>query len=136
MVEKIVIDADGLVMGRMLSFVAKQALLGNELSILNCEKAVISGNETSTIARLKLKRSINSMKPEKGPFFSLDTQKMMKRSLRGMLPDWRNGRGKEALRRIKFYKGFPEEFKKEKLTKLKINKPIKVMTVQELSDKA
>ena len=136
MVEKIFIDAEDAVLGRMNSFVAKQALLGNEIYVLNAEKAVISGNKETNIKRLKLKRSINSMKPRKGPFFSSDPQKIVKRAIRGMLPDWRNGRGKEAFKRIKCYNGIPPEFKKEKLIKIKINTPKKIMSIRELSDKS
>jgi ribosomal protein uL13 len=136
MVEKLFIDAENAVLGRMNSFVAKQALLGKEIYVLNCEKAVISGNKTVNIAHLKLKRSINSQKPRKGPFFSKDSEKIVKRAIRGMLPDWRNGRGKEAFKRIKCYNSIPEEFKKEKLIKIKTKLPPKIMSVQELSNKA
>ena len=136
MVEKIFVDAENTPMGRLNSFVAKQALLGSEVNVLNVEKAVISGNKEPAIARLKLKRSINSQKPRKGPFFSKDTEKIVKRAIRGMLPDWRRGRGKEALRRIKCYNGIPVMFKGEKLIKVKTNLPPKIMTIKELSDKA
>ncbi|MBM3247715.1 50S ribosomal protein L13 [Candidatus Pacearchaeota archaeon] len=131
--EKIYIDSDNAVMGRIVSFAAKQALQGKEVAILNCEKALISGNKSNVIERLKLRRGINSMKPRKGPFYSKDSQLIMKRCVRGMLPDWRNGRGKEALKKIKCYKGLPEEFKKEKIIKIKTNVPSKAITVEELS---
>ncbi len=136
MTEKIFVDAENSILGRLNSFVAKQALLGKEVAILNAEKAIISGNKETNIAKIKLRRSINSMKPRKGPFFSKDPEKIMKRAIRGMLPDWRNGRGKEALKRIKCYVGIPAEFAKEKLMKVKTNKPAKTMTVQQLSDTA
>jgi len=136
MVEKIFIDAENAILGRMNSFVAKQALLGKEVYVLNAEKAVITGNKETNIERLKLKRSINSMKPRKGPFYSKDSEKIVKRAIRGMLPDWRNGRGKEAFKRIKCYNGIPPEFSKEKMIKIKSNLPTKIMTVKELSDKA
>ena len=136
MVEKIFIDAENAILGRMNSFVAKQALLGKEVYVLNVEKAVITGNKETNIAHLKLRRSINSMKPRKGPFYSKDTEKIVKRAIRGMLPDWRNGRGKEAFKRIKCYNGIPPEFKKEKLIKMKFNLPTKIMSIKELSDKA
>jgi len=133
MVEKIYLDSENMVLGRLVSFAAKQALQGKEVAILNCEKTLISGSKPNVISRLKLRRSINSMKPEKGPFYSKDSQKIVKRAVRGMLPDWRNGRGKEALRRIKCYKGIPAEFKNEKIINLKINAPRRSITVEELS---
>ena len=133
MVEKIFLDAENQVMGRLASYAAKQALLGKEVAVVNSEKAIISGNKKNVIQVLKDKRRINSMKPEKGPFYSKDSEKIMKRCLRGMLPNWRNGRGKEAFKRIRCYKGVPTEFEKEKLTKLKISVPAKAITVNELS---
>jgi large subunit ribosomal protein L13 len=133
MVEKIYIDLENMTLGRAVSFAAKQSLQGKEVAIVNCEKALISGSKPNVIGRLKLRRRINSQKPEKGPFYSKDSQLIVKRCVRGMLPNWRNGRGKEALRRIKCYKGVPEEFAKEKITKIKMLTPTKAITVQELS---
>ena len=44
MIPKIIIDAEGEIRGRVASFAAKQALQGNEIVILNSEKALVSGN--------------------------------------------------------------------------------------------
>ena len=40
---------------------------------------------------------------------------MLKRGIRGMLPDFRKGQGKQAFQRIKCYDGIPEEFKNKKV---------------------
>ncbi len=37
-----VIDADGLLLGRMASVVAGRALAGEEIAIVNAEKAIVS----------------------------------------------------------------------------------------------
>ena len=66
------------------------------------------------LADFKFQKSINTIKPTQGPFFSRDPEKIMKRAIRGMLPDYRLGRGREAWRRVKCYQGVPEKFKKEK----------------------
>jgi large subunit ribosomal protein L13 len=133
---KIYVDAEGAVRGRLASFVAKQALLGEEVFVLNSEKALISGDPKMNVDDFKFTRTINTIKPEKGPFFSKDPEKMMRRTIRGMLPDYRRGRGKQAWGRIKCYVGVPEEFKKEKLVKIKSNKPAISMTMDQLSKKA
>lgn len=130
---KIFIDAEGAVRGRVASFAAKQALQGNEIFVLNSEKAVISGDPYMNIEDFKEHRRINTNKPEKGPFFSKDSEKIMKRCIRGMLPDYRVGRGREAWKRIKCYIGIPEEFSKEKLTKIETKAPLKQMTIEKLS---
>jgi len=43
-----VIDANGLIMGRLASNVAKMLLSGEEVSIVNAEQAVISGSKVTT----------------------------------------------------------------------------------------
>jgi large subunit ribosomal protein L13 len=132
---KIILDADNSAMGRVASFAAKSALLGNEIAILNSEKAIISGRKVDVIEDYKERRTLNHMNPEKGPFFSKSTEKILKRAIRGMLPDFRRGRGKEAWRRVRCYNGIPEEFKKEKIINLKLKEPRTSITLKELKEK-
>jgi len=132
---KIFIDADNSVLGRVASYAAKQALLGNEIAIVNSEKAIISGRKEEVINTYKTQRAINTIKPEKGPFFSKNPERIMKRTIRGMIPDFRQGRGKEAWRRIKCYIGIPEEFKKEKMINLKNLLSRENMSLKELQEK-
>ncbi len=134
--DKIIIDAEGIPRGRIASYVAKIALGGKEVAIINSEKAIISGADKSNISDFKRLRALNTIKPEKGPFFSKSTEKIMKRTIRGMLPDFRRGKGKEAWRRIKCYNGIPGEFKHEKAIKPELHKPEKFITIKELSDRA
>jgi len=129
---KLVIDAENAAMGRIASYAAKQALQGNEIAVLNCEKAVISGRKEDVIEDYKLRRQLNTMKPGKGPFFTRYPERIMKRTIRGMLPDHRKGRGKEAWRRIRCYLGVPEEFKKDKHIKLNLKFPQKNISLTEL----
>ena len=44
-------NAEGLILGRMCSKVAKRLLNGEEVIILNAEKAVFSGKKKSKVAR-------------------------------------------------------------------------------------
>jgi len=133
---RIIIDAEGSVRGRVASFAAKQALSGNEIVVLNSEKAIISGRAEQNIDDFKLRRQLNTIKPEKGPFFSKNPDKIMKRTIRGMIPDFRRGRGKEAWKKIRCYNGMPEEFKKEKAIKMNKSTPTKAITIEELSRRA
>jgi len=136
MTEKIFIDAENVVRGRVASLAAKKALQGLEVNVVNSEKSIISGTEKNIIKEFKELRALNLNKPEKGPFLSKNTEKIMKRCIRGMLPDFRIGRGREAWKRIKCYNGIPEEFKKEKLIKIKEKSPKKIMTLGLLSKRA
>ena len=129
---KVVIDAENGMKGRIASFAAKQALLGNEIVVVNSEKALISGDEKMNLADFKFQRGINTIKPTKGPFFSRDPKKIMKRAIRGMLPDYRKGRGREAWKRIKCYMGIPEEFKNEKTIKIETKLPRKTITLERI----
>jgi ribosomal protein L13 len=45
----VVVDATGLVVGRMATFVAKRAIMGDEVHIVNAEKAIIVGSSKKAI---------------------------------------------------------------------------------------
>jgi large subunit ribosomal protein L13 len=131
---RIIIDAEGAIYGRLCSYAAKKALEGNEIIIVNSEKSVITGNKKNIIENYQAakRRGGHSLK---GPKISRLTSRLLKRGIRGMLPNFRNGIGREAFMKIKCYDGFPEEFGKEKCIKLK--KPIqnKYIELKELSTK-
>ena len=108
-----IIDGTGAVLGRLASFVAKQALQGEEFVILNCGKVIITGNKKmvkSEFAETRTKVGSG----QKGPKVSRTSEKIVKRSIRGMLPNHRKGRGKEVLGKIKCYSGVPKEFEESK----------------------
>ena len=66
--ELVVVDATGLVVGRMATFVAKQAINGNDVHIVNAEKAIIVGASKKAIQDHYLfKRQVGTQR--KGPFF-------------------------------------------------------------------
>ena len=121
-------------MGRVASVVAKEALQGNEVSVINCEKAFISGTKDNIVKEFKEIRALNLNRPEKGPFISKDSEKIMRRKIRAMLPDFRVGRGRDAWKKIRCYKGIPENMQKEKIIKIKSKIPKRHMTVGELSN--
>jgi len=131
---KILIDAQGAVFGRLCSFATKKALEGNEINIVNSEKAIITGNKKDIIKRYDelRKKGGHSMK---GPKYSNVSYKMMKRAIRGMIGDHRKGQGKLAFSRIKCYNGIPEEFKDDKMIKANAPKKIKFIELEELSSR-
>ncbi len=112
----IVIDATNLILGRFATFAAKQALLGQEVRIINAEKAIISGAKAKTIEDTKVRK--NRGTPAKGPFIPKVADRFVRRSIRGMLPH-RQTKGSEAYERILCYVGTPEEFKDVKPVELK-----------------
>ncbi len=106
-----VFDATGMVVGRLASKVAKAALMGAHVVIVNCEKAVITGRRRTVIDAFKEKRNIRtSYNPRRGPFHQRRPDRLVRRMIRGMLP-WPTPRGKAAYRRIRVYIGVPDEYK-------------------------
>jgi large subunit ribosomal protein L13 len=101
-----VINGEGLLLGRMASLVAKRALNGEIIAVVNAEKAVISGSRARVFANYDRKRSRGSR--EGGPFFPRRPDHLVKRTIRGMLP-YKNTRGADAMKRIRIYVGVPRE---------------------------
>ena len=131
---RIIIDGNGAVFGRICSFTAKKALEGNEVIIVNSEKTIMTGNKKDTIAKYSSVRKKGGHS-QKGPKLSNVPHRILKRAIRGMLPDHRKGQGKETLKRIKCYDGMPEEFKEEKMMKVNAPKKLKFMELKELASK-
>lgn len=100
------IDATNAIVGRMASFVAKQALLGNKVNIYNCEKAVISGSP-AIIREKYYHLMFKTGQPMRGPFIPKNPDRFVKRIIRGMI-DHKNERGILAFKRIMCYRGAPE----------------------------
>jgi len=104
-----VIDGKNAVMGRLASYVAKEALKGEEIAIVNCKQIIITGNEVDIKENMEEKRKrVGS--GQKGPKFPRTSERIVKWAIRGMLPNYRKGRGKEAFKRIKCYNELPREF--------------------------
>jgi len=101
-----VIDATGLILGRMASVVAKRLLMGERIAIVNAEKAVISGRRTTVIKRYKDRLQIGHYR--KGPYWPRRPDRIVWRTIRGMLPRYKE-KGKQALKRLKVFIGVPEE---------------------------
>ncbi|HKZ33948.1 MAG TPA: 50S ribosomal protein L13 [Candidatus Nanoarchaeia archaeon] len=126
-----IINGENAVLGRLASYAAKQALLGEEIVILNCEKVMITGSRQDIREKFEAKRRrIGS--GQKGPKHSRLAHLIVKRAIRGMLSH-RSGRGKEAFRRIKCFSGVPEEFKDAKKIVGSKEKKAKFMHIEEIT---
>lgn len=113
-----IVDASNLILGRMASYVAKQALEGNRIVVLNAERAIISGTKERVVARAKQKlktRTLGNL--EKSPTHPRRPDTYVRRVIRGMLP-WKKTGGKEAFRRVKVYVGTPSEYQDKPSAKI------------------
>lgn len=109
-----VIDASNLVLGRLASNAAERALKGEKIDIVNAEKTIIIGHKINVINKFKRKLGIGIKgNPEKGPKHSKTPYRILRRTIRGMLP-YKRERGKKALKRVRVYLGVPKKFKEKK----------------------
>lgn len=111
-VESTVIDASGLILGRMASIVAKRLLQNEPIVIVNAEKATLSGRRLSRVKDAKTFLEIGH--PGKGPFHPRRPDQLVRRAVRGMLPH-RQPKGANALRRLKVFIGVPHELRAAQL---------------------
>jgi|SRR3989344_1206752 len=131
---QIIINASGAVFGRLCSYAAKQALEGNEIIVVNSEKAIMSGSEADVLAKYKKLRAKGGFS-QKGPRILRASERILKRGIRGMLPDFREGQGRLAFKRVRCYEGVPAEFEKKEMIKLKVQIPKKYIQLKELSER-
>ncbi len=130
-----IVNAEDCVVGRLASFVAKRLLKGEEIVIVNAEKALVTGNPKAIEKFFgeKIKRG----DPYHGPFYPKKVENMLRRIIRGMLP-FHKPRGRNAYKRLKVYKSVPEEFKNmesEVISKAKSKSECKFVYLEDLSKK-
>lgn len=106
-----VIDAKGLILGRMASVVAKRLLQGETIIIVNAEKAAISGKRLSKVREAKKFLEVGHL--GKGPYHPRRPDRIVRRTIRGMLPR-KKPKGQQAYKRLKVFLGIPQELKDEK----------------------
>ena len=124
------IDATNLIVGRMASVVAKKALLGEKINIMNCEKAVITGNKKDIIGRYRRYRSRGT--PSTGPYQPRMSDRIVRRIIKRMLPH-KKERGKKAYKNIMCYISIPEKMKNEKLDTIPLADVKKVKSLKYVS---
>ncbi len=127
-----IIDADGAILGRMCTNVAKRLLSKENIAVVNSEKAIISGKKSVIKNHYKQKREVGTYR--KGPFFPRMPDRLVKRTVRGMIP-YQTPHGREAFKKLKCYMGIPKEFEGKKFEKIGDAEklPVEYITVEELS---
>ncbi|WP_268541735.1 50S ribosomal protein L13 [Candidatus Nitrosotenuis cloacae] len=135
--QNIVVDGTDLLAGRLSSNVAKLLLQGNHVTVVNCEKIMISGRRRNIIDEYKDFLRVSSvLHPEHGPYHPRRPDTIIARMIRGMLPR-KKPSGDAALRRLRTYIGVPSQLRsssKTVLEKAKITRPsANYTTMEELS---
>ena len=103
----VVVDGKGHLKGRLASYVAKELLNGQRVTVIRCEQVLISGS----LFRNKLKymefmNKTMSSNPRRGVQHHRAPARIIWRVIRGMLPH-KSKRGAAALGRLKCFDGCP-----------------------------
>ena len=104
----LVIDATGLILGRMASTIARQLLQGETVIVVNAEKAAISGKRLSILKEKKDFLEVGHFR--KGPYHPRRPDQIVRRTIRGMLPR-KKPKGQQAYKKLKVFLQLPEELK-------------------------
>jgi large subunit ribosomal protein L13 len=106
-----VINAEGLILGRLCSNVAKRLRNGEEIVVVNAERAVVSGRRAQLFEFYRHRRNrASSQTKAKGPFYPREADMILKRTVRGMV-EYKRPAGRAAYKRLKVYLGVPKEYK-------------------------
>jgi len=126
---KIIIDGNNAILGRLSSYVAKQVIKGEEIMIVNCNKIIITGAIKNIKKEFSQKRSrVGSS--QKGPKIHKDSIKIVKKTISNMLPKKRK---EKLLKKVLCYSNCPEKFKKIKKITSNRKKTNKFLELKDLN---
>ncbi len=131
-----IVDASGIVAGRMASRIAKLLINGETVIVVNTEKALMVGNKESILEkfRTRVDGAVKS-NPHYGPKYSRIPSQMFKRMVKGMLPK-KSRTNERLLKQLKVYNSFPKQMEKEKVTHfdgVKYNEKQNHMTLENIA---
>lgn len=127
-----VYDATGCVLGRLASSAAETILNDEEeLAIVNCERAIVTGDKDKVLRRYRDK--YNRGTARKGPHFPRVPHRLVKRTVRGMIP-FQKPRGREAYKRLRCYIGVPDELSSDDAETPEDAQPKSVTSFVEVGD--
>lgn len=128
---ELIINASNAVLGRLASYVAKQALLGKNVVVLNCDNVLLTGRRRMVIDEYNIARRRGGTSLN-GPHFPKHTDRLVKRTVRGML-SYTQQRGLDALKRVICYTNVPKEYESAKKVSIASKARAKTMSLAELS---
>jgi len=139
----ILVDATGYKAGRLASYVAKLLLLGHHVSVINAERAVVTGRKSSIMKRLLMLRGRKQFRSHKviSVWYPTRADALLRHTIMRMLPRDKP-RGREAARRLRVFSGPREvagsehrDFSDAKLVKpiSRSERLVRYVTLEELS---
>lgn len=83
-----IVDGKNLIAGRLASKVAKAAVKGEKVIVINAEDVVIVGNKESTLEKFYTRTHASVLSnPHYGPKYDRIPSKILRRMVKGMLPN-------------------------------------------------
>jgi large subunit ribosomal protein L13 len=132
---EMIVDASDLVVGRLSSKVAKLLVTGENIIIVNAEKAVIVGGKEAILAKYKMKFDARVLSnPHFGPKYSRIPSRMLRRIVKGMLPN-KSRAAERMIKKLQVFNGVPKELKEQKMETIagvKCNEKHDFMSLKEL----
>ncbi len=110
-----IVDANNSILGRLASKVSEKALNGEEITIINAEEAIITGDKEHILGKFKERFERGSK--DWGPHYPRLPDRIVRRIIRGMLPH-KKDKGEKALQRISVEMGKPTKIEKENIQKI------------------
>ncbi|MBX8637967.1 MAG: 50S ribosomal protein L13 [Thermoplasmata archaeon] len=107
-----IIDAEGAILGRLSSQIAKRLLNGEEITVVNADKILLSGSRERSFQEYF--EAYQRGKAIKGPYYPRMPDRIIRRTVRGMLPI-KTARGKSALMRLQVFNGKPGSIGQDKI---------------------
>ncbi len=119
-----VIDATGHVVGRLASVLAKRLLNGEEIVVVNAEKAIVTGRRRVVFEEYRTRHQRGSTASRMrgiGPNYPRRPDMILRRTISRMMP-YQQPRGRTALKRLRVYLSVPDEFKEKPLETIEVAK--------------
>ncbi len=106
---EVFIDGTDLILGRLSSWLAKRLLSGEKVTVVNAQDLIVSGRKRFLVeSHLQKRERATHTNPNRGPFYPRYPDRILRRTVRGMLP-WTTSAGKQAFRRLSAYIDIPEK---------------------------
>lgn len=109
----VIVDATGHVVGRLASVLAKRLLNGEDVVVLNAEKAIVTGRKSVVFEEYRARHHRGSTASRMrgiGPNYPRRPDMILRRTISRMMP-YQQPRGRTALKRLRVYLSVPEDYK-------------------------
>ena len=134
-----IVDFKNVVLGRASTQVAKTLLKGEDVIIVNCEKAVVKGTRSGALEKFERRYAWRTKgnPVKRGPKYSRLPDRIVTWTIMHMLPDEKPS-GRKPLERLKVYIGVPKSMEGktfERIQGAENMEPKKFLTIEQISAK-